>query len=123
MPRILADLPDEDIAWLDRRAEQDGRSRAAVLREAVASFKMRSPNGDMGWLDAAFGAWTSACDVHDPVAWQRRERASWTRPWDDAFEEIRAEFPELFDDEDDRQRLIHLHLIGGRSADPEEPGT
>ncbi|MEY2942991.1 MAG: hypothetical protein RLY97_1005, partial [Pseudomonadota bacterium] len=46
-------------------------------------------------------------DIGDAVEWQRRERASWTRPWDFDYEEVRAEFPDLFDDEDDREHAIH----------------
>ena len=42
MTRILADLPDDDIQWLDARAAEEGKSRASVLREAVASFKAQS---------------------------------------------------------------------------------
>lgn len=39
MPRILADLPDEDVKWLDRLAEEQGKSRAAVLREVVVWYR------------------------------------------------------------------------------------
>ena len=35
MTRILADLPDDDIKWLDQLAAEQGKSRAAVVREAV----------------------------------------------------------------------------------------
>ena len=35
MTRILADLPDDDIKWLDLRAAEQGKSRAAVLSEIV----------------------------------------------------------------------------------------
>jgi uncharacterized protein (DUF3820 family) len=31
MTRILADLPDEDIKWLDQRAAEQGKSRGAIL--------------------------------------------------------------------------------------------
>jgi hypothetical protein len=31
MTRILADLPDDDIKWLDQLAAEQGKSRAAVL--------------------------------------------------------------------------------------------
>lgn len=112
MTRILADLPDEDIKWLDRLAEQQGKSRAAVLREAVASYKAQ-PSG-LDWLDAGFGAWKGRADIGDSVEWQRRERASWTRPWDDNYEEVKAEFPDLFDEEDDRQRQIYLDMQSGK---------
>ena len=41
MARILADLPDDDIKWLDRLAEEQGKSRAAVLREAVDWYRRK----------------------------------------------------------------------------------
>lgn len=114
MTRILADLPDEDIKWLDQLAAEQGKSRASVLREAVASYKAQAPEpGDLDWIDQAFGLWKGRDDIGDSVAWQRRERAAWTRPWDDDYEEVKAEFPDLFDEEDDRQRRIHLDMIAG----------
>lgn len=113
MTRILADLPDEDIKWLDARAAEQGKSRAAVLREAVAAYRseVRS-TGDKDWLDQAFGIWKDRTDIGDAVEWQRRERASWTRPWDDDYEEVKAEFPDLFDEDDDRERKRYLDLAG-----------
>ncbi|MFD2136021.1 ribbon-helix-helix protein, CopG family [Novosphingobium resinovorum] len=42
MTRILADLPDEDIRWLDARAAELGQSRASVLREAVSTYKAQA---------------------------------------------------------------------------------
>lgn len=105
MPRILADLPDDDIKWLDARAAEQGKSRASVLREAVATYKARSePAGSKDWLDQAFGIWKDRTDIGDAVEWQRRERASWTRPWDNDYEQVKAEFPDLFDETDDRER-------------------
>ena len=110
MPRILADLPDDDIKWLDARAAEQGKSRAAVLREAVATYKAQSEpsSSNKDWLDQAFGIWKDRTDIGDSVEWQRRERASWTRPWDDDYEEVKAEFPDLFDEDDDRERQRHL---------------
>ncbi len=104
MTRILADLPDEDIKWLDQLAAEQGKSRAAVLREAVVAYR---PQGSLDWLEAGFGAWKDRTDIGDSVEWQRRERASWTRPWDADYEEVRAEFPDLFDEDDDREHEIH----------------
>src|SRR3546814_716098 len=99
MTRILADLPDEDIKWLDQLAVEQGKSRASVLREAVASYKAQSPGpGDLEWIDQGFGIWKDRTDIGDSVEWQRRERASWTRPWDDDCEAVKAEFPDLFDE-------------------------
>jgi predicted transcriptional regulator len=93
MTRILADLPDDEIKRLDQLAYEQGKSRAAILREAVAAYRPQSP---LDWIE-----------------WQRRERASWTRPWDDDYEQVRAEFPDLFDAEDDRQRQIYLDMEKG----------
>jgi predicted transcriptional regulator len=120
MTRILADLPDDDIKWLDQLASEQGKSRASVLREAVSSYKAQSASG-LDWLDAGFGAWKDRADIGDAVEWQRRERASWTRPWDDDYEETRSEFPDLFDVEDDRQRQIYLDMKAGKYPAPNKP--
>ena len=39
MTRILADLPDEDIKWLDQRAAGQGKSRAAVLSMIIRWYR------------------------------------------------------------------------------------
>ena len=107
--RTLIDLPEDDMKWLDRKAAEEGKSRAALVREAVSTYRAKvKPPGDKSWLDQAFGIWKDRTDIGDAVEWQRRERAGSTRPWDDDYEEVRAEFPDLFDEEDDRQRRIHL---------------
>ena len=104
MTRILADLPDEDIKWLDQLAAEQGKSRASVLREVVSAYRPQAPND---WIDQGFGAWKDRGDIGDSVEWQRRERASWTRPWDDDYPDVRAEFPDLFNEDDDREHEIH----------------
>lgn len=122
MSRILADLPDDDIKWLDQRAAEQGKSRASVLREAVATYKAQSEtSGDLDWLNQGFGAWKDRTDIGNSVEWQRRERASWTRPWDDDYEDVKAEFPDLFDAEDDRQRQIYLDMLAGIYPIPKSP--
>lgn len=122
MTRILADLPDEDIKWLDARAAEQGKSRASVLREAVASYKAEAvTETGLAWLDEGFGAWKHRTDIGDSVEWQRRERASWTRPWDDDYEATKAEFPDLFDAEDDRQRQIYLDMVAGKYPVAKQP--
>lgn len=115
MTRILADLPDEDITWLNETAIALGRSRSSLICEAVKFFR-GNPDGDknLDWLEAGFGAWKDRTDIGDSVEWQRRERASWTRPWDDDYEEVKAEFPDLFDEDDDRQRQIYLDMLEGK---------
>lgn len=112
MTRILADLPDEDIKWLDQVAAEQGKSRASVLREAVSAY--RSEPASTAWIRKGAGAWKGRTDIGDAVEWQRRERASSTRPWDEDYEEVKAEFPDLFDEEDDRQREIYLENVAGR---------
>jgi len=124
MTRILADLPDDDLRWLDQRAAEQGKSRASVLREAVAEYKAQSrPAGNLDWLDQGFGAWKDRTDIGDSVEWQRRERASSTRPWDDDYEDVKAEFPDLFDAEDDRQRQIYLDMVAGKYPAPRKLGS
>lgn len=39
MTRILADLPDEDIKWLDQRAAEQGKSGAAVLSMIIRCYR------------------------------------------------------------------------------------
>ncbi|NYD89303.1 ribbon-helix-helix protein, CopG family [Sphingomonas melonis] len=122
MTRVLADLPPDDLRWLDERAAKLGRSRASMLREAVATFRSQAQSeDDRDWLDRGFGLWKDRTDIGDAVEWQRRERASWTRPWDDDYEEVKAEFPDLFDAEDDRQRQIYVDMVAGKYPDPIYP--
>lgn len=113
--RTLISLGDERLARLDRIAVARGQSRAALIRDAVdrmiadeddAQERARRREG----LRAGFGAWKDRTDIGDAVEWQRRERASGTRPWDSDYEEVKAEFPDLFDEEDDRQRQIYLSM-------------
>lgn len=63
MPRILADLSDDDVRWLDRLAEEQGKSRAAVLREAVAAYREEASTD---WIDRGFGLWKNRADILDP---------------------------------------------------------
>ncbi|HEY6816582.1 MAG TPA: CopG family transcriptional regulator [Croceibacterium sp.] len=73
MPRILVDLPENDIAWLDGVAAESGRSRAAVLREAVAGF--RATNAD--WLERGFGLWTAHGGGRDGDEFEVSVRPQW----------------------------------------------
>jgi len=73
MPRILVDLPDSDIAWLDGVAADSGRSRAAVLRDAVARY--RAANAD--WLERGFGLWTAHGGGRDGDEFEEAVRPRW----------------------------------------------
>jgi Ribbon-helix-helix protein, copG family len=124
MPRILADLPDDDIKWLDQLAADQGKSRASVLRDAVSTYKAQTlPVNDKAWLDAGFGLWARHGIAYDPHEYDRKRRAEWTRYWDDDYEEVRAESPDLFDEEDDRQRQIYLDMIAGKYPTPKVSGS
>ena len=39
MTRILADLPDDEVKWLDAQATEQGKSRASVLRAVVRWYR------------------------------------------------------------------------------------
>ena len=121
MTRILADLPDEDIERLDRIAREQGKSRAAVLREAVATYNAQPLDCDTSWIDQGFGLWARHGIAHDPKEYDRKRRAEWTRYWDDDYEEVRAESPDMFDEEDDRQRQIYLDMLAGKYPLPQNP--
>jgi len=122
MTRVLADLPDDDLKWLDRHAAEQGKSRAAVLREAVSTYKAQSLSDDPDWLKIGFGLWARNGIVIDPTEYDRQRRAEWTRPWDDDYDEVRAESPEYFAEEDDRERAHYLALTR-RAADQRDTST
>lgn len=54
MIRILADLSEDDVKWLDRLAADQGKSRAAVMREAIAAYREATQQGG---IQRFFGIW------------------------------------------------------------------
>lgn len=75
--RTVIDLPDEQIATLDRLARAAGTSRAAMIREAVRELlRDRTPAPD---VDAGFGLWAGDHESggEDGLAYQRRLRDEW----------------------------------------------
>jgi hypothetical protein len=74
MTRILADLPDEDIQWLDSLAAESGRSRAALLREAVGAFRAESTD----WIERGFGLWVRHGGGLDGDDFEEAVRPHWT---------------------------------------------
>ena len=113
MTRILADLPDEAIKWLDLLAAEQGKSRAAVLREAVEAYRAETPKD---WLEAGFGLWARHGIEIEPHEYDRKRRAEWTHPWDDNYEEERAGSQEMFDEYDDKERAHYLALTKKSAA-------
>lgn len=69
--RTLVEIPDDDIKWLDRMAEDRGVSRTAMVREAVA--RLRSGSSRKA-VDEFFGMWRDRTDIGDGLAFQRRTR-------------------------------------------------
>ncbi|MXO63524.1 CopG family transcriptional regulator [Qipengyuania oceanensis] len=69
--RTLVEIPDDDIRWLDRQADERGVSRTALVREAVA--QMRSGTSRRG-VDGYFGMWRDRSDVGEGQSFQRRIR-------------------------------------------------
>lgn len=124
--RALISLGDERIAHLDRIAKARGLSRSAVIREAIDRVieENDSDPDDQARrnaaIDAAFGLWKDRTDIGDAVEWQRRERAGWTRPWDWDYDEVRAEFPDLFSPEEDREREYWKAQEQQRPDEPRE---
>ena len=74
MARILADLPDEDIKWLDQRAAGQGKSRAAVLREAVEAYRAESRKEG---FEKYFGLWERHGSTVDGLDYERQLRDEW----------------------------------------------
>lgn len=77
--RTLIDLPEEDVSWLDRKAAETGKSRAAMVREAVSSYRARV--GQEG-IARYFGLWKARPDIVDGLDYERRIRSEWDREWD-----------------------------------------
>ena len=83
MTRILADIPEDDIKWLDQLAADQGKSRASVLREAVATYRSQMPSpGKKDWIARGAGSWKDRNDMDDAVEYQRAMRED-RRPYDD----------------------------------------
>ena len=72
MPRILVDLPDDDVRALDALATRNGRSRAAEIREAVDLYLRR--RSDKSWIRRGKGYWEDRADIGDGVEFQRARR-------------------------------------------------
>lgn len=70
--RTLIDLPEDELRQLARVGEIEKRSRASLVREAVAEYLVRrSPDGGV----SAFGLWGKR--KFDGLAYQRKVRAEW----------------------------------------------
>lgn len=70
--RMLVDISESHIREFDDLSKQDGRSRAALIREAVDDYlaKRRGKRGG-----DAFGLWVK-CEVDGPT-YQKKMRREW----------------------------------------------
>ncbi|QTD56536.1 ribbon-helix-helix protein, CopG family [Parasphingorhabdus cellanae] len=74
MTRILADLPEEDVEWLDALASEQGKSRAALLREAVEAFRARESQDGIAKY---FGLWARHGSHVDGLDYDGKVRSDW----------------------------------------------
>ena len=74
MGRFLVDVPADDVRKLDEIAKREGKSRAAVLREAVSSFLEAS--GKEGF-EKYFGLWERHGSTVDGLEYERQLRDEW----------------------------------------------
>ena len=69
--RTLVELPDDDVKWLDRRAAELGKSRAAMVREAISAYRADAAKD---WITEGAGYWKDRDDIGDGLAYQRAIR-------------------------------------------------
>lgn len=69
--RALIDIPEAELKQLAELGERSQRSRASMVREAIAEYLIsRAPA-----QEAAFGLWGK--HKVDGLAYQRKARAEW----------------------------------------------
>lgn len=74
MARFLVDVPEEDVIRLDALAKAEGKSRAAVLREAVANYiAAESRQG----FERYFGLWERHGSTVDGLEYESKLRGEW----------------------------------------------
>ena len=71
--RTVIDIPDDQIATLDRLAAEAGKSRAALIREALQA--LIASHEEPSDLDEYFGI--LADFPEDGLAYQERLRSEW----------------------------------------------
>ena len=72
MARFLVDVPADDVRKLDEIAKREGKSRAAVLREAVSNFLQESRKEG---FEKYFGLWERHGSTVDGLEYERQLRA------------------------------------------------
>lgn len=70
--RTLVDIEDQHVRELDTIAARERRSRASLVREALAEYLSRKASTS---LDEAFGLWGDR--KTDGLAYQEKVRSEW----------------------------------------------
>ncbi|WJY18937.1 ribbon-helix-helix protein, CopG family [Alteriqipengyuania flavescens] len=71
---MLADIPEEDLVRLDELARAESKSRAALIREAVADYlASESRQG----FEKYFGLWSRHGSSVDGLEYERKLRGEW----------------------------------------------
>jgi hypothetical protein len=76
MVRTVISLTDDDKAWLDRRAREEGMTMTEVVRRSVRFYRSVCDPDDADFLtllDRTAGTWGQG----DALEYQRRVRAEW----------------------------------------------
>jgi hypothetical protein len=74
MSRFLVDVPADDVRKLDEIAKREGKSRAAVLREAVTNYLEASSKEG---FEKYFGLWERHGSTVDGLEYERKLRGEW----------------------------------------------
>jgi Ribbon-helix-helix protein, copG family len=74
MSRFLVDVPVDDVRKLDEIAKREGKSRAAVLREAVSNYLEESRKEG---FEKYFGLWERHGSTVDGLDYERELRGEW----------------------------------------------
>jgi predicted transcriptional regulator len=70
--RTLIDLPDPQVRALAALCDKVNKSRASIVREAIAEYLAKYQRGPG---EEAFGLWTA--NAPDGIDFQRDARAEW----------------------------------------------
>jgi len=76
MVRTVISLKEDDKAWLDRRAEEEGTTMTALVRRAVALLRSQIRKTDPpleALIEETRGIWTAG----DGLSYQERIRGEW----------------------------------------------
>jgi hypothetical protein len=76
MIRTVISLTEDDKAWLDRRAREEGVTMTEVVRRSVGFYRSVCDPGDIDFLSllrGTAGTWKNG----DALEYQRRMRREW----------------------------------------------